>query len=60
MRKIGTAIDHFITITIISDIEKNSGIIRTDISNHFPIFILCLTHMKNVNQKIRHIYGENK
>ena len=60
MRNIGTAIDHFITITIISSIEKNSGIIRTDISNHFPIFILCLTHTKNVNQKRRHIYGEEQ
>ena len=46
-----TALDHIITNTVISGIQHRSGIIKIDISDHFPI---VLTHGKKVNQKIRH------
>ena len=36
-RNTATAIDHIITNTVISGIQHRSGIIKTDISDHFPI-----------------------
>ena len=36
-RNTATAIDHIITNTVISDIQHRSGMIKTDISDHFPI-----------------------
>ena len=36
-RNTATVIDHIITNTVISDIKHRSGIIKTDISDHFPI-----------------------
>ena len=44
-----TAIDHIITNTVISGIQHRPGIIKTDISDHFPIVFalsLRLTHVK--------------
>ena len=46
-RNTATAIDHIITNTVISGIQHRSGIIKTDISDNFPI-------VKKVSQKIRH------
>ena len=36
-RNTATAINHIITNTVISGIQHRSGIIKTDISDHFPI-----------------------
>ena len=52
-RKTATALDHIITNTAISGIQHRSGIIKADISDHFPI-ALCLTHVENVSRKIRY------
>ena len=38
-RNTATAIDHIITNTVV-DIQFKSGIIQTDLSDHFPIFAL--------------------
>ena len=45
-----TVIDHFITNTII-DSHVQSGIIKTDISDHFAIFSLIKTNLKQMNIK---------
>ena len=52
-RNTATAIDHIITNTVISGIQHRSDIIKTDISNHFPI-VFALNTCEKVNQKIRH------
>ena len=52
-----TALDHIITNTVISGIQHRSAIIKTDISDHFPI---VLTYGKEVSQKIRHSLFINK
>ena len=36
-RNTATAIDHIITNTVIGGIQHRSGIIKTDVSDHFPI-----------------------
>ena len=52
-RNTATAIDHIVTNTVISGIQRRSGIIKTDISDHFPI-VFVLNTCEKVNQKIRH------
>ena len=41
-RNTATAIDHIITNSFISS-DFHTGIIKSDISDHFPIFIICKT-----------------
>ena len=36
-RSIAAAIDHIITNTVISGIQHRSGIMKNDISDHFPL-----------------------
>ena len=50
-RNTATAIDHIITNSFISS-DFHTGIIKSDISDHFPIFIICKT--RNIN-----IYNED-
>ena len=45
-RNTATAIDHTITNTVISGIQHRSGIINTDISDHFPIVFALNTCVK--------------
>ena len=52
-RNKATAIDHVITNTVISGIQHKSGIIKADISDHFPI-AFALNTCEKVSQKIRH------
>ena len=42
-RNTTTVIDHIITNTVISGIQHRSGIIKTDISDHFPIAYVLST-----------------
>ena len=51
-RNTATTIDQIITNTVISGIQHRSGIINTDISDHF--LSLRLTHVKKVSQEIMH------
>ena len=46
-RNTATAIDHIITNTVISGIQHRSGIIKTDISDHFPIVFALITCEKS-------------
>ena len=46
-RNTATAIDHIITNTVISGIQHRSGIIKTDISDHFPIAFALKTCEKS-------------
>ena len=46
MRHTATAIDHIIRSTVISDIQHRSGIIKTDISDHFQIVFVLKTYQK--------------
>ena len=48
-----TAIDHIATNTVINGIQHRSGIIKTDISYHFPV-VFVLNRCEKVSQKIRH------
>ena len=64
-RNKATAIDHVITNTVISGIQHRSGIIKTDISDRFPIFFALNTCEKskpeNKTQFIyKHIYEEEQ
>ena len=49
-RNTGTAIDHIITNTVISDIHHRSSIIKTDILDHFPIVFALNTCEKSKPQ----------
>ena len=56
-RNTATAIDHIITNTVISGIQHRSGIIKTDISNHFPIvFALNTCEKSKPEDKAQFIY----
>ena len=56
-RNTATAIDHIITNTVISGIQHRSGIIKTDISNHFPIvFALNTCEKSKPGDKAQFIY----
>ena len=56
-RKTSTAIDHIITNNVISDIQHRSGIIKTDISDHFPIvFALNTCEKSKPEDKAQLIY----
>ena len=46
MRHTATAIDHIIRSTVISGIQHRSGIIKTDISDHFQIVFVLKTYQK--------------
>ena len=49
-RNTATAIDHIITNTVISGIQHRSGIIKTDISDHFPIAFALSTCEKGKSE----------
>ena len=56
-RNTATAIDHIITNTVISGIQHRSGIIKTDISGHFPIvFALNTCEKSKAEDKVQFIY----
>ena len=56
-RNTATAIDHIITNTVISGIQHRSGIIKTDISDHFPIvFALNTCEKSKPEDKAQFIY----
>ena len=57
-RNTATAIDHIITNSVINA-EFKTGIIRTDISNHFPIFFIfkCVVDTTEVREEF--IYKRN-
>ena len=56
-RNTATAIDHIITNTVISGIQQRSGIIKTDISDHFPIvFALNTCEKSKAEDKVQFIY----
>ena len=64
-RNTATAIDQIITNTVISDIKHRSGIIKTDISDHFPIvFALNAFDKSKTEEKAQFIdtsfYGEEQ
>ena len=64
-RNTATAIDQIITNTVISDIKHRSGIIKTDISDHFPIvFALNAFDKSKTEDKAQFIdtpfYGEEQ
>ena len=64
-RNTGTAIDHIITNTVISDIQHRSSIIKTDILDHFPIVFALNTWEKSKPQDtaqfiFKRIYGEEQ
>ena len=46
-RNAATALDHIITNTVITGIPHRSGIIKTDISDHFPIVFVLNTCEKS-------------
>ena len=52
-RNTATAINHIITNTAISGIQHRSGIIKIDISDHFPI-VFALNTCQKISQNIRH------
>ena len=52
-----TTIDHIIANTVISGIQHRSGIIKTDISDHFPIvFVLNTCEKSKPEDKAQRIY----
>ena len=55
-RNTTTVIDHIITNTVISGIQHRSGIIKTDISDHFPIAFVLNTCEKS---KLEHNFFIN-
>ena len=56
-RNTATAIDHIITNTVKSGIQHRSGIIKTDISDHFPIvFALNTCEKSKTENKAQYIY----
>ena len=56
-RNTATAIDHIITKTVISGIQHRSGIIKTDISDHFLIvFVLNTGEKSKPEDKAQFIY----
>ena len=56
-RKAATAIDHIILNTVTTGIQHRSGIIKTDISDHFPIaFVLNTCEKSKPEDKARFIY----
>ena len=56
-RNTDTAIDHIITNAVINGIQHRSGIIKTDISNHFPIVFTLNTCEKSKREdKAQFIY----
>ena len=56
-RKTVTATDHIITNTVISGIQHRSGIIKTDILDHFPIvYALSTCEKSKPEDKARFIY----
>ena len=64
-RNIATAIDRIITNTVISGIQHRSGIIKTDISDHFPIVFALITCEKSKPEDkaqfiYKHIYEEEQ
>ena len=56
-RSIAAAIDHIITNTLISGIQHRSGIMKNDISEHFPFaFALNTCEKSNPKDKVQFIY----
>ena len=56
-RSIAAAIDHIITNTVISGIQHRSGIMKNDISDHFPFaFALNICEKSNPKDKVQFIY----
>ena len=56
-RNTATAIDHIIIDTVITGIQHRSGIIKTDISDHFPIvFVLNTCEKSKPEDKAQFIY----
>ena len=52
-RNTGTAIDHFITNTVV-DTQFTSGIIQTDLSDQFPIIFVLQTNKSVVEKHNEH------
>ena len=64
-RNTATTIDHIITNTVISGIQHRFGIIKTDISDHFPIVFALYTCGKSEPENkaqfiYKHIYGKEQ
>ena len=57
-RSTATAIDHIITNSVINA-EFKTGIIKTDISNHFPIFFKFKCVVKSTEAREEFIYKRN-
>ena len=56
-RNTATTIDHIITNTVISGIQSRSGVIKTDISDHFPIvFPLNTCERSKPEDKVQFIH----
>ena len=57
IRNTTTPIDHIITNTVISGIQHRSGIIKTDISEHFPIvFAISTCEKSKPGDKAQFVY----
>ena len=57
-RNTGTAIDYIITNSV-TNAEFKTGIIKTDISDHFPIFFIFKCLVKTTEDKEEFIYKRN-
>ena len=57
-RNTATAIDHIITISVINT-EFKTGIIKTDISDHFPIFFIFKCVVDTTEAREEFIYKRN-
>ena len=56
-RNTATVIDHIITYTLIGGIQYMSGIVKTDVSDHFPVaFPLNTCERSKPENKAQFIY----
>ena len=62
-RNTATATDHSVRNTVVSDIQHRPGIMKTDISDHFPVVFALNTCEKSKSENkaqfnYKSIYGE--